>query len=182
MYSVRPEAYSVRKVVDESEQPLVVMGIGVPGSGRSTLLDQVAWLGGPHSPIINVDSIRNRFVRMRASRHLERFTDHEVQRQVQESISSTGIAIIDAPNVEKSKRIADIECYRNMGAVAIGAVFLDTPIEYIVENNTRRVVPLLSGAIYQMEGQLQYQPPATDEGYDWILKINHDNSINLTRV
>lgn len=180
MYKALPEAEQLGELIDRSVRPLVVMGVGILASGKSTLLEQAAWLGGPNSPVVSVDSIVNRFTRMRAGRALPSFVDNEVHHQVEDNLKACGLALVDGTNLEKSKRIADINWYKEKaGAVAVGAVFLDTPVATVLERSKQRASAVIPSYIKQMDLSLRGQLPSREEGFDWVAVIHEDHSVEI---
>ena len=177
MYTVHPEAYRVGEQIDKSPRPLAVMAVGLPGSGKSTLLNEIAWLEGPHVPVVKVNAIRNRFIQLRAGRKLPEFVDQEMYNQIEQSLDNAGIALIDATNIESERRVLDIGRYRDMGAATVGAVFMDIPKELAIQRNNQRLLPTMSNAIDQMEISLRANPPTTMEGFNWVVTIKPDELI-----
>lgn len=171
MYSASPEALSIGKQIDSSPKPVVVMGIGIPASGKSTLLEQTAWLAGPDLVVVNVDNIRNRFLRLRAGRRLAEYIDQEMYRQIEISLDNFGVAVVDTTNTEHQRRIQEVGRYRDLGAAAVGAVFLDTPKDLALERNTKRPVPVTRTCIEQMDSSLQSMRPDLSEGYNWLITV-----------
>jgi predicted kinase len=157
--------------IDVSEKPIVVMGIGIPASGKSTILQEVAWQAGPNVRPIDVNAIRNRLVRLNARGSLLEFLDREMYKQTDDNLVSRGIALIDGMNLEAEKRFVDIGRYRDLGAVTVGALFMDIDKETAVEWNRAREVPVTSAYIGQMESLLHENKPNLDEGFDWIITV-----------
>lgn len=181
MYTVNPEAYAVREMIEQSDKPIAVMGVGIPASGKSTLLEQVAWLGGPRSSVIAVDNIMRRFVQLRVGGRLTEYIDNEVYQQVEDNLSSPGIALIDDTCTEASRRAETIRTYRRAGATIVGAVFMDTPVETALERNAQRAVSVTPLCIQQMNWSMQHQLPDLSEGFDWIATVRPDHSVQIVR-
>lgn len=182
MYEAVPEAYKLREIIDQSEKPLVVMGIGIPGSGKSTIIKDAAWLGGPNSSVVNVDNIRNRFISLRAGRHLMEYIDQEVGQQVKDGLRAPGVAFVDAVNVERMRRMSDILRYKKAGAVAVGAVFMDVALDIAIQRNAQRPAPITPLCIRQMNATLQEQRPELHEGFDWIFTVGPNETTSISHV
>lgn len=182
MIKVTPTAKRILEEIELSEKPVAVMGIGIPASGKSAVLNEVAWLAGPGIRAINLDGIRSRFIRLHAGRKLDTFTDQVKYGQIEEYLEFKKIAIIDGLHVEADRRVREIERYRELGALTVGAVFMDTPVKVALERNAAREVPCTDNLIEQLDRVMRTQPPALNEGFDWIIPVKPDETTDLPRV
>lgn len=182
MYKASPEAYRLREVIEESKEPVLVMGIGISGSQRSRILEQAAWLGGPNQSAINVEAIRERFVRFRVGSHLAEYVDREVRRRVQNDLISHGVALVDSANIEGLRRTVDVARYRKVGAATIGAIVMDIPHDAVGQMSGSKVTSLETEHFRQMQTSLQEQLPSHGEGFDWIMTVKPGEPITVSRV
>ncbi len=153
-----------------SRPPVVVFGIGIPGSGKSTFLQQ---LGRElATDPINVDGYRNRMMATGWSIGGVDRLNHQIATDVANRIMQGGVALIDSTNCHAEFRQKDIELYRSLGARTIGAIFLDTPLDIAIARDAERQSTAHVGAqtIKSMHTALQAQQPTQSEGFDWVIK------------
>jgi predicted kinase len=182
MNKTSPEAARILEQIDISDKPIALMGIGIPASGKSTLLEEIAWQSGPRIQTINIDAIRNRFLRLRAGKRLAEFIDQEFYKQIEDDIDNYGLAIIDGTNVDGERRVLDIGRYKDLGAVCVGGVFMDTEISIAAERNAGRAIPVTSLCLNQMSAALIEQRPSIEEGFDWLVTVKPDDITVTARV
>lgn len=165
--------------IQASEKPVVVLGIGIPASGKSTLLEHIAWKSGPNTRPINLDAIRNRLIRLNARASLSSFLERELYQQVDDDLVLRGIALVDSTNLRAEQRVLDIGRYRDLGALTVGAVFMDVSVEEAHQRNAVRSTPVTRLCIDQMSSELQNNYPTLDEGFTWIATV-HGDSVEIT--
>lgn len=166
-----PAATKILEQIEVSDKPLAIMGIGIPESGRSTLLEEVAWHSGPKHQTINVDALRTRFIRLRAGKKLDEFVDQEMYKQIENNMITHGLSLIDETNIEAKRRTLDIGRYRDMGAMCVGSVFMDTDYPVALLRTIQRAEPVTSLHVVRMSAALEEQRPTIEEGFDWMVSV-----------
>lgn len=122
-------------------EPYIVMGVGIPGSGKSTVLKVVA----QHLEIARIcpDDIREEMTGSAANQSVNAEAWAEAYRQAGIVLSLGKSAIIDGTHTEAWRRPQNVQQYREFGAVAVVAEVFDTPLETAKQRNLARsrVVP-----------------------------------------
>ncbi len=175
--------HAIKRKVLEADSPSVIMGIGIPGSGKSTALEHVRHSLSPASELIDADAIRERLVKLRAPQpDTYRLMQVDIVRQTERALEKGKTAIIDTTNVEARQRLDTIRTITALGRCSFGAVYMDTPSEVALERNSQRQVPIVPSTIHSMSNLLQQRLPVIDEGYDWLLRITPDEYEHITHV
>lgn len=150
-------------------EPYVVMGVGISGSGKTTVLSEVA----EHLDItrISPDEIREELTGDEASQSVNAEAWNEAYRRVQASLELGRSAIVDATHAEAFRRPDTVEMYRSFGATAVVAAVFDTPLEVAKERNAgrERVVP--EYALERMHAALTREPVSKKEGFDEVIVV-----------
>ncbi len=158
--------------ISGSTPPVVVFGIGIPGSGKTTLFNEIGreFTTDP----VNVDSIRKHVRALHNGPNTYEQIDHEISTAVSQHIWRGGVALLDSPNCYRDLREADISYYRSLGAQTIGAVWLGISLEEAVLRDSKRQESERVGAstIRSMHNALEASEPSIDEGFDWIVRVN----------
>lgn len=151
----------------------VIVGIGVPGCGKTTYLKPLA--KELSLKYINPDDIREEITGDATNHSKELEVWNLVHSRLIEALKNRG-AIVDATFTKIKDRRQLINLCRQNGATEIIAYWFNLPLETCIErnNNRQRAVPEI--AIKKMHNRLNLNPPTTDEGFDKIVLINNAKS------
>jgi predicted kinase len=145
----------------------VIVGIGIPGCGKTTYLKPLSKEYG--MAYVNPDEIRQEITGNAADHSRE----IEVWKRVHSSVakSITRGVVVDATYTKKRDRRELIQLCQQAGATEIIAYWFDVPIEICrARNKSReRVVPEL--ALLKMHDRLTINPPTLEEGFTEIKTI-----------
>lgn len=155
------------------------MSIGVPGSGKSTVMRKIATWGS--FEITGPDAIR-------LEKHHDE-TDHaddeaiwvELRSRVAAAMKAGKTIVIDSTFHTKERRAHFLEFARANGAARIEVLYFDIPLETLLSRAGGR---LESGGkevsldyIRQAHAELQDNLPTPDEGFDELFRIDGDGKI-----
>jgi predicted kinase len=155
-----------------AELPLtkLILLIGLPGSGKSTLAKQLM-AQCPQMQLISTDAIRGQLFGSEAIQGSWLLIWREIERQLQEAISTGKTVIFDATNAQRRHRREVITLARNLGFTHITAVWVQTPVWLCLARNQKRDRIVPEDIILRMHRQLRDAPPSLEEGLDQILPL-----------
>jgi predicted kinase len=164
--------HSLSQELQGFDDPFVVVGIGLPGSGREEVLAQVA--AELDIVRVNEDEVVTDVTGGVLSRAA---TDGELIEEalirVVERLLQGESVIVDAPHTYHLDRQRANGVYRRYGATAIiGAVF-EVSLEVAKERDWQRTDPLLPQIIEGMHRALTTQPPSLEDGFNHIVTFTH---------
>ena len=145
-----------------------IIGIGIPGSGKTTYLKPLA--ARERLLYVNADDIREE-VNGDASDHrrhlyiMKLFHD-----RVRQGLAGKGV-VLDMTYSRKKDRLQAVRFCRDNGAREVVAYWFSTPLSVAKARNAGRSRSVPEPALYAMASRLQHNPPSLEEGYDRIVLI-----------
>ncbi|MDZ4873714.1 MAG: hypothetical protein CLLPBCKN_003110 [Chroococcidiopsis cubana SAG 39.79] len=152
----------------------LILLVGLPGSGKSTLVGQLVAADSKLQPI-STDKIRERLFGNEVIQGEWLLVWREVQRQfqraaIQISRGEVSTAIYDATNAQRRHRREVIVYARAAGFKQIVGLWVDTPVWLCLARNRRRDRQVPEEVILRMHRQLRDAPPSLSEGLDCLLR------------
>ena len=150
-------------------EPYIVMGVGIPGSGKSTAFETIA----QHLEIARIcpDDIREEMTGSAADQSVNAEAWAEAYRRAEIVLRLGKSAVIAGTHTESWRRPQNVQQYRKFGAMAIVAAVFDTPLEIAKQRNTARSRVVPDFALDKMYTTLQKEPVSHKEGFDAIYII-----------
>lgn len=143
--------------------------IGLPGSGKTTLAQQLLAENSTRQ-LISPDVIRCQLFGDAAIQGPWLLIWREVQRQFQlTGQQSCPDVVYDATNARRRSRREVITLARTHGFSHITGVWLDTPVWLCLARNRRRDRSVPEPVIFRMQRQLRQAPPTLAEGFNCLL-------------
>ena len=171
-----PIVSSLELQIELSEEPLVVMTVGIPASGKSAVIDQlalrIASTTGQAIEATSVGRIHHRLTKLHAGKSLQDMLLRMVYQDVDRSLSEHGIALVDHTYIDTHERKIDIGRFRDMGAITIGGLFMDIAPGVAIQRNADRLVQVPAQHIGEMAVQLEANRPTWQEGFDWLVTVD----------
>lgn len=151
----------------------LILLIGLPGSGKSSLAQQML-AEDPLRQLISTDAIRSQLFGDEAIQGPWLLVWREVQRQFQQAVvqisrAAASVAIYDATNAQRRHRREVIALARATGFTHITGLWLDTPVWLCLARNRRRERIVPEDVIFRMHRQLRDAPPTLSEGLDRLI-------------
>lgn len=147
----------------------VLIGIGIPGAGKTTRLSEYAVETG--TIILSPDTIRERLLGDHRDNSQNALVWQRLYSQIQ-AVLRGGSVIVDGAGTNPMYRRQDIELYRSWGATrVVGAVFV-APLEVALERNAQRAKPIPEDGVRHRFEMLSQFPPSPEEGFDELIVID----------
>jgi predicted kinase len=146
----------------------LILLIGLPGSGKSTLAKQLL-IECPQIQLISTDAIRGQLFGSETIQGPWLLIWRELERQLQQAITTDQGVILDATNAQRKNRREVITLARNCGFTQITGVWLRTPVWLCLTRNQKRIRQVPEDIILRMYRQLRDAPPSLEEGIDELI-------------
>lgn len=157
----------------------IIIGIGIPGSGKTTVLKSFSEKYGYE--YINTDEIREELTGDAEDQSKNKEVWDLAYRRAISAIHKGIVVVFDATFTEKEKRLEFIEFARANGVDKIQAVYVDTPLETAQERNLERAQKI--GRLVPQEviekkfKSLSDNPPETIEGIDSVFTLDENGEL-----
>jgi len=150
--------------------PLAIVGIGIPGSGKSTFLKQLAQERG--CTYINKDEIREELLGDINDQSKNREVWMESNRRTEDALRSGVPVVLDSTYIERWKRKELVTFLRQSGANRVIALHFNTPYEESVQRNRLRERAVPDQTMEWMRKQELKEPPDESEGFDRVYTLS----------
>ncbi len=158
--------------------PKAVIGIGLPGSGKTTFLKPFAEKNG--YVYISPDDLRLEITGDEASQvDMDKVWDR-VHKMCYDALKANQDIVVDATFSKGYERREFITFLRNYGADKIQGVFAAVPLELSDERNNARERVVPRHAMERMYADLSQEKPVVEDGFDIIFDL--DEFQQLDRV
>ncbi len=146
------------------------MGIGVPGSGKTTALKPFAEKNAYR--YVSPDDIRLELTGDASNQSKNKEVWQEAYRRVGEFLKKGETVVFDATFAKDTERKNFIQFARQHGAQKVEGVFASVPYEIASERNRARERVVPEYAMERINGMLKENPPIIKDGFDSIFYIN----------
>jgi len=147
----------------------VIMGIGLSGSGKTTVLRSFAEKYGYR--YISTDNVRAEFNIQRGETSTVAVWD-EIRSRVKEAVTAGETIVMDSTFVTGPDRRTFIEFMRECGVEKVQGVFLDTSAELAWERNSKREHKAPRDVFESRRKDLEAEPPHPGDGFDALFTLN----------
>ncbi len=147
-----------------------ILGVGVPGAGKTTVLKPLAARLG--AAYLCPDDIRAELSGGDPTdRSQEELVWDLTRERSRQALAAGDLLFVDATFTDKTERSAFIEFLRHAGAGAVLAAWADVPREHAHARNAvrDRVVP--AGVIDDRYAELATDPPCVEDGFDAVVPL-----------
>lgn len=148
----------------------VIVGVGIPGSGKTTALKSFAERNG--YAYVSPDDIRTEFTGNAIDQSKNAEVWNETYLRTMKELGEGHTIVVDATFTNSKQRADFLAFARKNGAEKIQGIFVDTPIEIAKERNSARDRVIPEYAIDRMAKNLYEHPPEIEEGFDSIFTID----------
>lgn len=154
------------------EVPSVIMMVGVPGSGKSYIAEQ---LGKTLDlTVLSSDKCREELSGDANDQSVSKQAWELVYTRANQAIDEDHSVIIDGTHFNPEVRRQDVQRYKDFGARAVVGVHVATDLEISLQrnNNRDRVVP--EHIILDMQSNIDQVTPSTDDGFDFVIQLDNN--------
>lgn len=144
------------------------IGIGLPGSGKTTYLRKFA--AGIGATYICADDVRAEWYGDQRIQTDPAKVWAEVHRRANRALMKGRDVVIDGTHAKVNDRQNTLRACRS--AVYIEAIWCQAPFGVCLARNQKRTRQVPYGAMKRMRGQLYRTPPSTREGFDRVNRVN----------
>ncbi len=152
----------------------VIMSIGIPGSGKTTVLKKIAQQGD--FEYVGPDSLRFEKYENEMEHADDKAIWVELRARVHDALTKGKTIVVDSTFHTAKRRAHFMEFAREHGATEIEGLYFDIPLEIVLARNQGRGSEggkLASGEyIRAVYPELRDHPPMPGEGFDTLLKID----------
>lgn len=157
---------------EAAEQPYVIFGIGIPGSGKTTILRLLAQRLS--LAIVCPDDIRHELTGDANDQSLDSEVWLLARQRVAEQLKLGKSVIFDATFARKKWRRQETTAVHAMDAQTIGW-YMNTPLVAAWERNQSRDRFVPHHVLESMHHSLQTDPPTIEDGFDQVFEIRTGN-------
>jgi predicted kinase len=156
------------------EEPFVVMSVGAPGSGKTTVLEGLSEKTGVAR--ISPDEIRAELTGSEINQSQNEKVWAEVYNRVRQHLEQRLSVIVDATHAEAFRRPKVVKTYREMGATAVLALLFHPPLGTVQKRNRERERVVPGYAVARIHGAITKQPPSKKEGFDRVIRVDQTHN------
>ena len=156
----------------QMENPSVVMMVGVPGSGKSYIAEQLSELLA--IDVLSSDECRKELTGDASDQSMSREAWDLVRQRAHDAIVGGRSVVIDGTHNDQEGRRRDIAQYRSFGAKAVIGVNIVTSLETAKARNAgrERIVPEF--VLERMQQNIDNAPPSAGDGFDYVITVGND--------
>lgn len=158
--------------------PQLILLIGLPASGKSTLARQIISQDSG-CLLISTDAIRAELFGDEAIQGPWLQVWSRVQQEFEEAVVGGFRVVYDATNVRRKQRQEAIARARKTGFTHIIGCWLDVPLEICLQRNTQRQRQVPEEVIFKMYRQLTDAPPSLEEGLDKLVRVDGQKDFSV---
>ena len=148
----------------------IVVLVGLPGSGKSTYLEQLGVSG------LSSDAIRKLLVDDETDQTIHARVFQTLRYLLEQRLAiGRAVTYIDATNLTPEERGPYLSIGRAWGC-DVEAVFFDVPLEVCLERNARRPRVVPGEALAKMAAKLS--PPSVEEGFARVTVLTGGSPVN----
>lgn len=158
--------------------PKVIMGIGAPGSGKTTVLKKFA--EKYKYVYVCPDDLRAKIARDAADQSKNAEVWDAARRDTTQALARGETVVFDATFAYPRGRKEFIAFARANGADAVQGLFVATSLGVAEERNALRERRVPEEVVKRMHGSLRDEPPSVLDGFDSVFTLNERHELVRT--
>lgn len=156
----------------------VIVGIGIPGSGKTTILKDFA--GRNAYAYVCPDDIRAELTGNASDQSKNREVWENAYQKTAEYLKDGSTVVFDATFTHPEQRKEFLTFVREQGAEKVQGIFVDVGLKIAKERNKDRERHVPEYVLERMDSSLENFPPELTDGFDSIFTV--DSEHKLTEV
>jgi predicted kinase len=150
---------------------IAIIGIGIPGSGKTSYLKPLAL--EQSLLYVSADELRQQFTGDMSNHSKDTAVWQTVFKRIQQSLNSNKYSgvVVDATHAKFKDRRKSIIACQNYGATDVIGYWFDTDLDIALARNANRSRSVPEQAIKKMNQSLQQNPPSITDGFSRIHKL-----------
>lgn len=148
-----------------------IIGIGLPGCGKTTLLRPLAKKEG--LAYINADDIRKELTGDARNHSKEPVVWRIAHSRIRDGLKSAGV-VIDATHSKRKDRARMVSFCRENGAQHIIGYWVKASLKTCMQRNEARHRVVRTEAVNKMYQRLETNSPSIEEGFDEVIEVVTD--------
>ncbi len=157
-----------------------IIGIGIPGSGKTTVLKSFAEKWG--YVYICPDDIRAEMTGDPADQSKNKEVWEEAYKKTQEKLEKGDTIVFDATFANQEQRRKILAFARENGAEKIEGIFLDIPLESAKKRNEERERKVPEHVLEKMDESIRNFPPEIEDGLDALFTLDENQKLIETKM
>lgn len=153
----------------------LIIGIGIPGSGKTTFLKKIAEEKG--YAYIAPDDIREELTGDARDQTRNKDAWDIAQERMRTSLSEGTGVVFDATFAKGHERRAFLAEARDKGATRIEGYWFDVPLEVARARNQARMRRVRDHALVRMDTLIREDPPLLSEGLDALVRMDEEGRV-----
>ena len=158
----------------------VIVGIGIPGSGKTPVLKSFAEKNA--YVYVCPDDIREELTGSAADQSRSREVWTEAYKRLQAQLMNGETVVFDATMANPDQRKQFLDFARKNGAERIEGIVFDTPLETATERNEQRDRKVPHDVMERMDNWIRTMPPEIGEGLDAIFTVDEEQKLKEVKV
>ncbi len=154
----------------ESSEPIVWMGVGIPGSGKTTELKKFAEEIG--AVYLCADDFREVISGDAANQRVTPEAWDLVHRHASLALGEGQSVVIDGTFAKQIDRVESVKRYRNSGAATIVALCFEIDVDTAEQRIAGRDRKVPRFVLERMLRELEQNPVSRGDGFDVIINAN----------
>jgi predicted kinase len=158
----------------------VIIGIGMPGSGKTTTLKKFATKNDYF--YICADDIREEFTGSATNQSKNKEVWIEAYRRVKEQLTAGKTVVFDATFTNQGQRKDFLTFARENGAEKIQGIYLCVDLNTAKERIQNRERKVSEFVLERMNRDLEYFPPELNDGFDSLCVLDEQQNLKEVKL
>lgn len=149
------------------QSPFAIMSVGIPGSGKSTAIREVA--ARLVLPVVSSDGTREELTGSESDLSQDILLPDLMDKKTGEILGSGQSVVIDATHTNPEVRRSQAQKCRELGATAVVAFVCDVPLEVAAGRNAARERTVPYSVLEAKYAELTAHPVVPGDGFDRVI-------------